>query len=184
LLADWSSHEVAKLLCFLNYFQRVQTKRPPGYIYIRRVRRTMPDATFWRTSTAPLIPFFAVTGTDGDGNDSGSSGGDNEQHVADNGAAVPAGRLSGIDGAADCVQVDFANKFIGGGVLCGGCVQEEIRFAACPEVHTGGMDGRRVTSRRAAGRAGGRTGGRTGGRKDELAGWCECSVVWQASLPP
>lgn len=32
------------------------------------------------------------------------------------------------------LQVDFANKFIGGGVLGGGCVQEEIRFMICPEL--------------------------------------------------
>lgn len=32
------------------------------------------------------------------------------------------------------LQVDFANRFIGGGVLGGGCVQEEIRFVICPEL--------------------------------------------------
>lgn len=32
------------------------------------------------------------------------------------------------------LQVDFANKFVGGGVLGGGCVQEEIRFLVCPEL--------------------------------------------------
>lgn len=32
------------------------------------------------------------------------------------------------------LQVDFANRFIGGGVLGGGCVQEEIRFMICPEL--------------------------------------------------
>ena len=31
-------------------------------------------------------------------------------------------------------QVDFANRFIGGGVLGHGCVQEEIRFLICPEL--------------------------------------------------
>jgi hypothetical protein len=31
-------------------------------------------------------------------------------------------------------QADFANAFIGGGVLTSGCVQEEIRFAVCPEL--------------------------------------------------
>lgn len=36
--------------------------------------------------------------------------------------------------AVRCTQADFANKYIGGGVLCGGCVQEEIRFAECPEL--------------------------------------------------
>ena len=31
-------------------------------------------------------------------------------------------------------HADFANMFIGGGVFWGGCVQEEIRFAICPEL--------------------------------------------------
>jgi poly(ADP-ribose) glycohydrolase len=30
------------------------------------------------------------------------------------------------------LQVDFANRVIGGGVLGHGCVQEEIRFLICP----------------------------------------------------
>lgn len=37
----------------------------------------------------------------------------------------------------DCIgalQMDFANKYIGGGVLNSGCVQEEIRFMICPEL--------------------------------------------------
>ena len=32
------------------------------------------------------------------------------------------------------LQVDFANKKIGGGVLRGGRVQEEVRFCICPEL--------------------------------------------------
>jgi hypothetical protein len=32
------------------------------------------------------------------------------------------------------MQCDFANKVLGGGVLGRGCVQEEIRFAVCPEL--------------------------------------------------
>ena len=31
-------------------------------------------------------------------------------------------------------QVDFANRYIGGGVLGWGCVQEEIRFLISPEL--------------------------------------------------
>lgn len=31
-------------------------------------------------------------------------------------------------------QVDFANMYLGGGVLGHGCVQEEIRFLICPEM--------------------------------------------------
>merc|ERR1712054_124009 len=33
-----------------------------------------------------------------------------------------------------CLLADFANMFLGGGVLSGGCVQEEIRFSICPEL--------------------------------------------------
>lgn len=32
------------------------------------------------------------------------------------------------------LQVDFANKNVGGGVFGYGCVQEEIRFVICPEL--------------------------------------------------
>ncbi len=39
-----------------------------------------------------------------------------------------------IEDAELHLQVDFANRFLGGGVLSGGCVQEEIRFAVAPEL--------------------------------------------------
>ena len=42
-----------------------------------------------------------------------------------------------IDDADGFLQADFANAFLGGGVLTGGCVQEEIRFAVCPELCLG-----------------------------------------------
>ena len=32
------------------------------------------------------------------------------------------------------LEVDFANAYVGGGVLAHGCVQEEIRFLICPEL--------------------------------------------------
>ncbi|ERL94596.1 hypothetical protein D910_11873, partial [Dendroctonus ponderosae] len=38
------------------------------------------------------------------------------------------------DNGLGFLQVDFANKNIGGGVLRYGCVQEEIRFVICPEL--------------------------------------------------
>lgn len=38
-----------------------------------------------------------------------------------------------IEDCAAALQADFANQYLGGGVLCGGCVQEEIRFACSPE---------------------------------------------------
>ncbi|CAF1063214.1 unnamed protein product [Rotaria sordida] len=39
-----------------------------------------------------------------------------------------------IEDIVGLLQVDFANKYIGGGVLGDGCVQEEIRFVICPEM--------------------------------------------------
>jgi poly(ADP-ribose) glycohydrolase len=38
------------------------------------------------------------------------------------------------DDGHSMLQVDFANKYVGGGVLGQGCVQEEIRFLVCPEL--------------------------------------------------
>ncbi|UJR36601.1 hypothetical protein I4U23_029321 [Adineta vaga] len=39
-----------------------------------------------------------------------------------------------IEDIQNTLQVDFANEYIGGGVLGNGCVQEEIRFSICPEM--------------------------------------------------
>lgn len=47
-------------------------------------------------------------------------------HVSDDGTIE--------DDGNGLLQVDFANKFLGGGVLNYGCVQEEIRFVICPEL--------------------------------------------------
>jgi len=44
---------------------------------------------------------------------------------------LPVGHM--IEDAHGCLQADFANKWIGGGVLRGGCVQEEILFVEKPE---------------------------------------------------
>lgn len=47
-------------------------------------------------------------------------------HVSDDGTIE--------DDGEGLLQVDFANKYLGGGVLNYGCVQEEIRFMICPEL--------------------------------------------------
>ena len=54
-----------------------------------------------------------------------------------------------IEEAQGCLQVDFANAFLGGGVLSGGCVQEEIRFAICPELIAGMIVSPPMTDREA-----------------------------------
>lgn len=42
-----------------------------------------------------------------------------------------------IENATGLLQADFANEYLGGGALHGGNVQEEIRFAVCPECFVG-----------------------------------------------
>lgn len=42
----------------------------------------------------------------------------------------------GIDDQQAMVRLDFANKYIGGGALADGAVQEEITFAQCPGLNT------------------------------------------------
>ena len=39
-----------------------------------------------------------------------------------------------IEDSPGLIQADFANKYLGGGVLSRGCVQEEIRFVISPEL--------------------------------------------------
>ncbi|GMS92175.1 hypothetical protein PENTCL1PPCAC_14350, partial [Pristionchus entomophagus] len=39
-----------------------------------------------------------------------------------------------IEDMEGCLEVDFANRYIGGGVMRHGAVQEEIRFLSCPEL--------------------------------------------------
>lgn len=92
------SHE-HKLLCLLHYFERVCQAMPDGVVsFERKVVHLPRDANyaFWSASRAPLCPLTVVA--DGSIEDLG-------QH---------------------CLQVDFANKMLGGGALADGCVQ--VRF--------------------------------------------------------
>ncbi|CAH2107975.1 unnamed protein product [Euphydryas editha] len=93
-----------KLKCICYYFRRVCTKVPAGALTVSRRGRAR-GAAQWARSAAPLATLRA--------------------HVAAAGT---------IEDAHGLIQVDFANKFLGGGVLGYGCVQEEIRFMICPEL--------------------------------------------------
>ncbi|KAF9116171.1 hypothetical protein BGX27_004511 [Mortierella sp. AM989] len=99
----------AKLRCILHYFDRVTTKMPKGTVTFHRqvlkARVTLDDGE--RISKEPFC--YVQVQVDG------------ESPLEDQ---APDGAL----------QSDFANKMIGGGVLGRGAVQEEIRFAICPEL--------------------------------------------------
>ncbi|XP_022814925.1 poly(ADP-ribose) glycohydrolase isoform X2 [Spodoptera litura] len=100
-----SDANLEKLKCICHYFRRVVTKVPVGTLTFSR--RSVPprDCPSWPKSTRPL--------------------GSIPLHVEP---------LSTIEDADSLIQIDFANKFLGGGVLGHGCVQEEIRFVICPEL--------------------------------------------------
>ncbi|XP_031827020.1 poly(ADP-ribose) glycohydrolase isoform X2 [Nomia melanderi] len=93
-----------KMKCIFHYFKRVTTKAPDGVVTIQR--RYIPKANCpkWDEKMQKLPPL----------------------HITSKGTIE-------TDGAG-LLQVDFANKYVGGGVLGLGCVQEEIRFVICPEL--------------------------------------------------
>ncbi|EEZ98465.1 Poly(ADP-ribose) glycohydrolase-like Protein [Tribolium castaneum] len=94
-----------KLKCIMHYFNRVTTKTPVGVITFER----------------KFVPRSQMPRWDALDNNLGNT----KVHISSSGT---------IEEARGFLQVDFANKFIGGGVLSYGCVQEEIRFVICPEL--------------------------------------------------
>lgn len=98
--------EQAKLRMFLNYFHRVLIEggRLTGFIVIDRVTGVSFSESGWLLCDSPLLPMEVAP------------------------------KFVGFETAPELAHVDFANMRIGGGVLSGGCVQEEIRFAICPEL--------------------------------------------------
>ncbi|KAH8235571.1 hypothetical protein KR032_002670, partial [Drosophila birchii] len=104
-----------KLKCIMHYFRRVcPTERdgsnvPTGVVTFVRRSAKPENQVRWNESAAPLgaVPLHV----------------DAEGTIEDEGIGL--------------LQVDFANKYLGGGVLGHGCVQEEIRFVICPELLVG-----------------------------------------------
>ncbi|KAI0212168.1 Poly(ADP-ribose) glycohydrolase [Lamellibrachia satsuma] len=99
-----SPNTAAKLRCLLHYFKTVTEKMPQGNLTYSRQVLKKDKLPNW-VNCHKRFPQLHV-----------SSGGTIE------------------DDGYDMLQVDFANKYIGGGVLGEGCVQEEIRFVICPEL--------------------------------------------------
>lgn len=86
-----------KLFCLLHYFERVCQDMPEGVVSFERkvipAQNVRDNNAFWSENTAALCPLTVVV----DGN------------IEDLGQ--------------ECLQVDFANKMLGGGALADGCVQ-------------------------------------------------------------
>ena len=115
-----------KAVCLLHFFQRAQRTfaRDLSPAAIAAASTSAPEAQF--TVSRLVLP----------------------AHVTEAGAAESAAvwvdcnapllpltvvDSGGIEGAPGALQADFANEYLGGGVLMGGNVQEEIRFSICPE---------------------------------------------------
>ncbi|CAK9797015.1 Poly(ADP-ribose) glycohydrolase, partial [Anthophora plagiata] len=102
----WNKCEsvMEKMKCILHYFRRVTCKAPEGVVTIQRRYIPKSDCPKWDEQVQKLLPL----------------------HITSKGTIETEG--------IGLLQVDFANKYVGGGVLGLGCVQEEIRFVICPEL--------------------------------------------------
>jgi len=99
-----SSTKTSKLKCIFHYFARIVEGMPSGNISFHRQVFDEIDFPDWEKSSTPLKEL----------------------------TTFPTGTIE--DDGIGMLQVDFANKVIGGGVLGYGCVQEEIRFVINPEL--------------------------------------------------
>ncbi|KAL9251572.1 Poly(ADP-ribose) glycohydrolase 1-like protein [Drosera capensis] len=116
LYERYNASQENKIKCLVHYFERIFSCMPSGYVSFERkvlpleqnaVPVTYPSIDFWGQSTIPLCHFEVCR--------------------------------SGFieDHCKESLEVDFANKYLGGGALHMGCVQEEIRFMINPELIAG-----------------------------------------------
>ncbi|KAL5969867.1 Poly ADP-ribose glycohydrolase [Taenia solium] len=97
-----------KVLCILHYFSRVFSGDPPGGIVTYTRRRLNQSPDFVSSDAKFKSIAFGVSST----------------------CLIE-------DADPETFQVNFANRFLGGGVLRGGCVQEEILCCIRPEILAG-----------------------------------------------
>lgn len=93
-----------KLKCIIHYFNRVFKKMPCGTVTFTRQFIPTDQLPDWENDDTTLRGL----------------------HVSSEGTIE--------DDGLGMLQADFANMYLGGGVLGNGCVQEEIRFLICPEM--------------------------------------------------
>jgi len=93
-----------KLKTILHYFERVIADMPKGTVTYTRQLLEPRHTPKWQKSDTELKNLYVTS----------------EGTIEDNGEGF--------------LQVDFANRMVGGGVVGEGCVQEEIRFLMCPEL--------------------------------------------------
>lgn len=116
LYDDYSGKMENKVKCIIHYFERICACMPVGFVSFERkvlplerclLQVSYPKADFWSKSVVSLCHFQV--------------------------------QQSGFieDQSRGALEVDFANKYLGGGALHRGSVQEEIRFMINPELIAG-----------------------------------------------
>ncbi|XP_056161280.1 poly(ADP-ribose) glycohydrolase 1-like isoform X1 [Syzygium oleosum] len=115
LYESYDEKQESKMKCITRYFHRISSTIPVGVVSFER--KVLPlegnslvpygKVDFWSKSAFPLCHL----------------------EVHDSGLME--------DHSGEALQVDFANKYIGGGALNRGCVQEEILFMINPELIVG-----------------------------------------------
>eukprot|EP00300_Choanocystis_sp_HF-7_P040796 c7317_g1_i2.p1 GENE.c7317_g1_i2~~c7317_g1_i2.p1 ORF type:complete len:509 (-),score=102.82 c7317_g1_i2:63-1589(-) len=99
-----ASSDLAKLTMFMNYFHRCAYNMQDTRLQLIFTRVVLDCPVDFDVSSQPLLNLQQCVGS-----------------IDDN-----------LDPSV--AQVDFANHRIGGGVLSSGAMQEEVRFAMCPEL--------------------------------------------------
>uniref|UniRef100_A0A7N0TPR5 poly(ADP-ribose) glycohydrolase n=1 Tax=Kalanchoe fedtschenkoi TaxID=63787 RepID=A0A7N0TPR5_KALFE len=113
---NYSERMEHKIKCITNYFERISFCMPSGRVSFERKvlplapcpqEVSFPGVNMWSKSDVPLCRFLVYN--------------------------------SGLieDQSSEGLEVDFANRYFGGGALRSGCVQEEIRFMTNPELIAG-----------------------------------------------
>lgn len=116
LYDSYNEKQENKIKCIIHYFERICSSMPVGNVsFERKVLADnhnlnyipYPKAESWSKSVVSLCLFEVCS--------------------------------SGLieDTSKEALEVDFANKYFGGGALTKGCVQEEIRFMISPELIAG-----------------------------------------------
>ncbi|RUS73986.1 hypothetical protein EGW08_018254 [Elysia chlorotica] len=99
-----STRKIEKLKCIVNYFERIRKQMPTGTLTFTRHVLPHGSVPMWGECSVKLADLYVSS----------------EGNIEDDGMGM--------------LQADFANKYVGGGVLGHGLVQEEIRFVICPEM--------------------------------------------------
>ncbi|XP_059448050.1 poly(ADP-ribose) glycohydrolase 1-like isoform X2 [Corylus avellana] len=116
LYDSYNPNQENKIRCIVHYFERICSDMPVGIVSFERkvlplegrpLCISYPNSKFWSNSVIPLC----------------------RVEVQNSGLIE--------DQSSEALEVDFANKYFGGGALRRGCVQEEIRFMINPELIAG-----------------------------------------------